>query len=402
MWVPESAEQISEFAEENEINETASFDAKAPDALNSTKEMAKDIAAMSTEGGVILYGVGEDEHGNPTVPQPFELKGTEERISNAVQTCIQPPPQIEVIPFPLDDDPSEGFVAVRVPPSPEAPHMVTKNNDSRYYGRNGPRNVRLQAGEVERLFERRERLKRDRQSLLNDFEEKATIEPEEERRKFGYLRIVTQPLINRQGLLESVLNPKDKSETVSTVKALIEETDKSVTFPGPSLSFRTPGKWSRETEGYVVRLNEYGNNAEGEPIHRGRNDAWIGYEGSIYFNAGGIAGMGQQGPRFYEVMTAARTAKILNLAGRMYRKAEYTGPVDIALQITGIEGAASTFLDNPFRQSEIGTDEVLTDVRTETNEMISNPKDVAESLLERILDVSTQGNAEEVFSAENG
>lgn len=401
MWVPDSAEQIANFAENNNLNETATFDAKAPDALDSTKEMAKDIAAMSTEGGVILYGVREDEHGNPTVLQPFELKDTKERISNAVQTCIQPPPQIEVIPFPLDDNPSEGFVAVRVPPSPEAPHMVTKNNDSRYYGRNGPSNVRLQAGQVERLFERRERLKKDRQSLLNDFEEKATIEPEDERSEFGYLRIVIQPLINRRGLLHSVLNPEDKRETETNVRKLIKETEGNVTLPGiPSNSFNKTGKWRREAEGYVGMLGRLGKNAEDEPIHRGRNDIWIGYDGGVYFNAGGIAGKGKRGPVFYEVMTAARTAKTINLAGRIYRETGYTGPADIALQITGIEGAASTFLDDPFRREEIGTDQITTDVCTETFEMIENPKEIAQSLLGRIFHVSTRGSAGEVFNAE--
>lgn len=402
MWVPESADQIVEFAENNKLNETATFDAKAPNALDSTKEMAKDITAMSTEGGVLLYGVGEDEYDNPTVLQPFELKNKKERITNVVQTCIQPPPRIEVILLPLDDDPSEGFVAVRVPRSPEAPHMVTKNNDSRYYGRNGPRNVRLQAGEVERLFERREQWQRDRESLLNDFEEKATIEPEDERSDLGYLRIAIQPLDNRRNLLKSVLNPKNTTEPGNIARTLIGETEKNVAFPGSFNSFNETGAWSRKLEGRVAKLGDRGKNASGQPIHRGRNDVWIGYDGSLYFNAGGIAGKGRRGPVFHEVKTAALTTKTINFAGRMYREAEYMGPVDIALRITGIEGAASSFSDGPLRRKEIETEDITTEVGTETVEMVESPKEVAKSLLGGIFDVSTMGNAEEVFTAEDG
>jgi hypothetical protein len=38
-----------------------------------SKDLASDVAAMANDGGALLYGVGEDEHGRLTVPNPFEL-----------------------------------------------------------------------------------------------------------------------------------------------------------------------------------------------------------------------------------------------------------------------------------------------------------------------------------------
>jgi hypothetical protein len=51
-----------------------SFDAKA-ELPSPTKNptLATDVAAMSADGGVLLYGVGDDEHGRPTVPKPIAL-----------------------------------------------------------------------------------------------------------------------------------------------------------------------------------------------------------------------------------------------------------------------------------------------------------------------------------------
>ncbi len=56
------------------------------------KDLAIDVAAMATDGGSLLYGLGEDENGRPTVPQPFELAGARERVDQIVQTFISEPP----------------------------------------------------------------------------------------------------------------------------------------------------------------------------------------------------------------------------------------------------------------------------------------------------------------------
>ncbi len=35
-------------------------------------DVAIDVCAMTVDGGVVVWGVGEDEHGRPTVPAPFK------------------------------------------------------------------------------------------------------------------------------------------------------------------------------------------------------------------------------------------------------------------------------------------------------------------------------------------
>jgi hypothetical protein len=61
--------------------ETASFNAKSQlPAKGKSIDLAVDVAAMTSDGGTLLYGVGEDEDRRLTVPQPFRLADARERV----------------------------------------------------------------------------------------------------------------------------------------------------------------------------------------------------------------------------------------------------------------------------------------------------------------------------------
>jgi hypothetical protein len=153
--MPESEREILAAIEAGDPAETATFDAKvALPAQGKSRNLAIDVAAMASDGGTLLYGIGEDDHGRPTIPKPIELAGAAERVSQIVRTCISEPPTIEVREIPSADDPSVGYLVVAVPSSPQAPHMVTVGGDNRYYGRSATGNARLTEGEVARLYER--------------------------------------------------------------------------------------------------------------------------------------------------------------------------------------------------------------------------------------------------------
>lgn len=143
MWVPENAAEIERAARAGDLVESPSFDAKAglPDAKRNAT-LAVDVAAMATDGGVLLYGVGEDEHERPTVPQPIALAGAADRIAQIVGSSIAEVPYIEPREYPCDGDPSRGYLLVLVPPSERAPHQVTVGGDMRFYGR-GPKGNRM-------------------------------------------------------------------------------------------------------------------------------------------------------------------------------------------------------------------------------------------------------------------
>ena len=86
MWMPATEQEILAAIEAGDLIETASFDAKVslPDKGKS-KNLAIDVAAMASDGGTLLYGVGEDENGRPAVPQLFGLAGARERVNQIVR-----------------------------------------------------------------------------------------------------------------------------------------------------------------------------------------------------------------------------------------------------------------------------------------------------------------------------
>lgn len=141
MWRPETWSDLESLL--GQAEETSGLDFKGE--FTSTK----DIAAMTVNGGTILYGVVENRETRvATKLQPQTLMGAEERIQQVVGTRIAPSPGIEVIPIPSPTDAAEGIVAVVVAPSLAAPHQV----DGRYLARRGSTTEYLEEAEVERLY----------------------------------------------------------------------------------------------------------------------------------------------------------------------------------------------------------------------------------------------------------
>ena len=200
MWIPTLVQEILSVIDAGDLIETATFDAKASlPAKGKSKDLAIDVAAMATDGGSLLYGLGEDENDRLTVPQPFELAGARERVDQIVRTSISEPPTIEVHTIPTDEDSSLGYLVIAVPPSPRAPHMVTVGKDNRYYGRSATGNKLLTEGEVARLYERRQRWEVDRAAMLDEAIESAPIPAHE---GFAYLHLVARPVVPDEDMFD--------------------------------------------------------------------------------------------------------------------------------------------------------------------------------------------------------
>ena len=106
MWIPSSAQQIEDAARGGELEERHLRRKAGLPRPKKNAELAKDVAAMATDGGVLLYGVAEDEHERPTLPQPIELAGAADRIGQIVATSIAEVPHIDIHTFECPNDPS--------------------------------------------------------------------------------------------------------------------------------------------------------------------------------------------------------------------------------------------------------------------------------------------------------
>lgn len=166
-WIPTTEAELRALLDRSALEESAVLELKREVGSRSL-EVAKDIAAMANDGGVILYGVAEDDHGQPGSLSPFPLAGAAARIDAIVSTAISEPPLLEIKTIPSESEEGAGYLVVVVPPSIRAPHMVVVKGHNRFYGRSAKGNVPLTEGDVARLYQRRQQAETDAEQLLEE------------------------------------------------------------------------------------------------------------------------------------------------------------------------------------------------------------------------------------------
>lgn len=105
---------------------------------------------FANDGGTLVFGVDEPSPGHFSA-HPIDLAGLPERIQQVATSRLEPPLAIEVSTVSTDADSTRGFVVVRVPASPDAPHMT----DGRYFGRAGSTRTALSDAQVRRIISNR-------------------------------------------------------------------------------------------------------------------------------------------------------------------------------------------------------------------------------------------------------
>src|SRR5215207_10936242 len=79
------------------------------------KDLAKDVAAMSLAGGVIVIGVDETA-GTATAVNPFPLAGRVEQIQQVIDSRVQPPPSVTIDALPTAQGASDGVILITIMP----------------------------------------------------------------------------------------------------------------------------------------------------------------------------------------------------------------------------------------------------------------------------------------------
>ncbi len=71
MWMPKSEQDILSAIDAGDLVETANFDAKAAlPGKGKSKDLAVDVAAMSADGGTLLYGLPRTRTTGSRCPSP--------------------------------------------------------------------------------------------------------------------------------------------------------------------------------------------------------------------------------------------------------------------------------------------------------------------------------------------
>ncbi len=385
MWVPRNEEELLTAIERGGLQETASLDLKRElPKPGRNKELARDICAMTVDGGVLLYGVDEREGHAPELT-PIELAGAKERIDLVSRTAISEPPSIEVFEIPAAAKSGRGYLAVRVPASPQAPHMVTLQGENRFYGRGAAGNTPLSAGEVARLYAQRERWEIDGATLLDTAVAEMPFDYEDPLDRIGPMVVVCRPVASGAGLLRQAAGDE-------TIKHFITDTLRGVAKandPDPSRRYglntafnlrRVGADIFRAAEDFefqrpyqhLLQLNE-------------RGDLTYWASPTVSFD-----------PRIEEpvfnLMEGAVTRGVhqaLAVAGALFSKGGYYGAVDCGVAILSIAEAYGASLNRLWldRRSPFGAPEYRRVRRVITSDLTEHTEETCRSLVEPLFEV---------------
>lgn len=392
MWVPKDETEIITAVQNKAIEENEIFDAKKElPAPGKNIDLAKDIAAMATEGGVLLYGIAEDEHKKPTILSPIPLKGQPERINTVVNTSIAEPPRIIISTIPTAADPAVGYIVVQVPQSERAPHMVIVKGDSRYYGRSGSENIILAEGQVARLYERRRSWEVDRDALLAKEIENSPLPPHPD---FAYLYLFARPVSRQEDLLNKIL--RDNQTLIGELHGLTADVAKDENlvrnFYSPDFNYHPV--WRYSTEGAFGLLDQptYTNDPEAPASTL---NLQVDMDGSGHLFCGRAAYRQNEGLFLYPPISAGNTMRFMAFFGKLYRRAHYVGMVDLGLAITGLKGS-SPAMRSPMsgvigRYIAYNRDDYRRTCRVSASVLESDPRGVAAQLLLPLFTAVSQG-----------
>jgi hypothetical protein len=346
MWVPASEDELFAALAEGVVCESPYFDVKeALPRAGKNKDLAKDICAMTVDGGVLLYGVGGADPTRPTKACPFELAGVAERIDQVAQTGIAEPPQIEIRDFASEQESGKGYLAIVIPPSPRAPHMLILDGDNRYWGRGQTCNRILREGEVARLYERRERWELDRAAVLDRAVADLPFNFSDPIEQIGPMLVLARPVAGSSSLLTKAAREDTLEHFIG--RMLPQEAAGHDPYPdqgtsGLDMAFdvvpRGAGRW------FVRRDDDVSSRFQALLDIRSDGEA-------RYWHSPVINSRARRGEERLLIMEQSVTRAVYQLLGTvrwLYGRAGYFGAIDMGVAVLRIEQATAASAQNTF------------------------------------------------------
>ncbi|MFN3600135.1 MAG: helix-turn-helix domain-containing protein [Dietzia sp.] len=149
-FAPSSFQDVVAAAESGLLNEGHWVELKKavpPKSPGANLELAKDLASLSVDGGIMVIGI-EDKKGAAGAVTGTPIDGLASRIDATALAKVHPPLTVVTTILPHADNLDTGVILVNVPASVSAPHMV----DGTYWGRGDEGKRPLSDVEVRRLL----------------------------------------------------------------------------------------------------------------------------------------------------------------------------------------------------------------------------------------------------------
>jgi hypothetical protein len=388
VYQPRDESELADALASGTLDETAVFDLKRelPTAKVKNADVAVDVAAMSTAGGVLIYGVIEGKKGEPHALHPIPLAGARERIDQIVQTSVSEVPYIEITELPSADDPAAGYIIVHVPRSPRAPHMVIVKGENRYYGRGPTGNRLLGEQEIALLYQQRAGYEVDREELLE--REALRYRSQERDDDLAWLYCYIRPVTAATDVFAALGGQTDQEKTLRDWHTDARAFGSLDLLP---YDIRAAGYfYANGADGWRIADERADEAPDGRPRNLNKNALLdIDHDGTLHLFCGRAGQTTDKGMWLFETVIVSNLAATLGLAGRIYRENGYHGQVDVGVSIEGIFGACSEallrgygFRDNGFRQPHYRPT-----ARYPAQALAAEPRALTLDLLRRLLEV---------------
>jgi hypothetical protein len=334
-WPPRTEEALEAAAKAGHLEETHVLELKrelaSGDAAN--KELAADVASLAIDGGLLIIGV--DEKAGPGLT-PVPLDGLPERVEQVARTRIDEPLPLTFaqVTSTAQRGSGLGYLLVRVPGSPRAPHMVGHH----YWGRGDKTKYQLSDAEVERLMALRGRWAADTEQALRDWMAADPIAPGSQEN--GHLFVFASPVPQRERLLLPVFS----GEWTSVFRRLVDGTSHAGSSFVPDMPdyltnfSTTPDGWAWSS--YAV----FGERLEGQAGAADRENRALMVEicenGQLRLVCGRAAEKAPtwSGSTFFliDALVLGLTARMVSLAGLVSHAAGFMGSWDFGVGLTGL------------------------------------------------------------------
>lgn len=182
-----------------------------PTSPQANTELAKDLASLSVDGGVLLVGIKDPGQDASDVIGTEDVERLKLRIDQTANSRIAPALHIQMATIANPADPDRAVLVVTVPASTSAPHMV----DEKYWGRSATGKRPLTDSEASRLWALRRGNREDFTRTLHALSDVLDPIPAD-RRKFGHLYLLLQPVAPSVVRLTDVLHGMTPGQLVET------------------------------------------------------------------------------------------------------------------------------------------------------------------------------------------
>lgn len=391
MWVPTSEEQLAALVSSGDLVETDNLDLKRglPSSPKKNSDIAVDVAAMTTDGGVLIYGVGPPNGGGPLKLYPIDdVDKAEERLVAIARSSIGGDPDFRTRIIPAIGTEGTGYLIVEIPLSPNAPHQVLASG--LFYGRRGTANVKLSQGEIDRLYARRLQFDINLDQML--YEGLGRIPPGLRELDFGHLHVIARPSLTDETLLDRALAAKHDADhpndTTKLLAYLRQATRWSQGILSPSIrdsvQFRLTSRGQEAS--FPMRFD-----MASEEHARGAYLLEVAHDGGVYAFNGRVAARpgADKVFRLFDRALASEAITAVAFAGEILHAGGYRGPVAVGMAVDNILDAADGnggFIGFTFDRPRYMRADTF-----DAAKVASDPVGITRVLLGRLFDALTQG-----------